>query len=199
VGDFVGLSLLIDFVDDLATIPREQVERFCNPPGYNGFGNQGSVRDFYFENSVGRCRYTHVVAPYYRAEQPRSYYTDETVAMPLRAWELIGEALTHHQAAGFDFTRLPADSQGFVYAINVFYAGEVRNNWARRLWPHAHRPENVVPLAPGKGALDDQFSAMTTELTLAASATGTAACCATTPISTTTKRARSPAAWSWIA
>ena len=166
VGDFEGLCLLIDFVDEPASIPREEVERFCNQPGYNGFGNQGSVRDFYFENSVGRCRYTNVVAPYYRAKQPRSYYTDETVAMPLRAWELIGEALAHHRAAGFDFTRLTADPQGFVYAMNVFYAGEVRNNWARGLWPHAHRLENVVPLVPGKGALDYQFTAMTSELTL---------------------------------
>jgi M6 family metalloprotease-like protein len=166
VGDFVGLCLLIDFVDEPATIPRDEVERFCNQPGYNGFGNQGSVRDFFFDNSVGRCRYTNIVAPYYRAKQPRSYYTDETIEMPIRAWELIGEALSHHKATGFDFTRLTTDAQGFVYAMNVFYAGEVRNNWARGLWPHAHRLENVVSLMPGKGAFDYQFTAMTSELTL---------------------------------
>ena len=166
VGDFVGLCLLIDFVDEPASIPRDEVERFCNQPGYNGFGNQGSVRDFFFDNSVGRCRYTNIVAPYYRAQQPRSYYTDETIEMPIRAWELIGEALAHHKATGFDFTRLTTDAQGFVYAMNVFYAGEVRNNWARGLWPHAHRLESVVPLMPGKGAFDYQFTAMTSELTL---------------------------------
>ncbi len=166
VGDFVGLCLLIDFVDEPATIQREEVERFCNQPGYSGFGNQGSVRDYFFGNSIGRCRYTNVVAPYYRAKQPRSYYTDEAVEMPIRAWELIGEALSHHKATGFDFTRLTADGQGFVYAMNVFYAGEVRNNWARGLWPHAHRLESVVPLVPGKGAFDYQFTAMTRELTL---------------------------------
>ena len=166
VGDFVGLCLLIDFVDEPATIPRDEVERFCNQLGYNGFGNQGSVRDFFFDNSVGRCRYTNVVAPYYRAKQPRSYYTDETIQMPIRAWELIGEALSHHKSTGFDFTRLTTDAQGFVYALNVFYAGEVRNNWAQGLWPHAHRLESVVPLMPGKGALDYQFTAMTSALTL---------------------------------
>ncbi|MDM0053524.1 M6 family metalloprotease domain-containing protein [Variovorax sp. J22R115] len=166
VGDFVGLCLLIDFVDEPATIPREEVERFCNLPGYNGFGNQGSVRDFFMDNSVGRCRYTNVVAPYYRAKKPIGYYTDESIEMPIRAWELIGEALAHHKAAGFDFTPLTADSQGFVYAMNVFYAGEVRNSWAQGLWPHAHRLESVVPLMPGKGAFDYQFTAMTSELTL---------------------------------
>lgn len=166
VGDFVGLCLLIDFVDDPATITRDEVERFCNQPGYSGFGNQGSVRDFFFDNSLGRCRYTNIVAPYYRARQPRSYYTDERVAMPVRAWELIGEALAHHKAAGFDFTPLTTDAQGFVYAMNVFYAGRVTNNWAKGLWPHAHRLEEVVPLMPGKGAFDYQFTAMTHELTL---------------------------------
>jgi len=166
VGDYVGLCLLIDFVDEPATIAREEVERFCNQPGYNGFGNQGSVRDYFLDNSKGRCNYSNVVAPYYRARQPRSYYTDESVEMPRRAWELIGEALAHHKAAGLDFSRLTTDSQGFVYAMNVFYAGEVRNNWARGLWPHAYRLENAVPLMPGKSALDYQFTAMTSELTL---------------------------------
>ena len=166
VGDFVGLCLLIDFVDEPATIPRDEVDRFCNQPGYTGFGNNGSVRDYFLEQSAGRCRYGNVVAPYYRAKQPRSYYTDERVEMPIRAWELIGEALAHHKAAGFDFTRLTTDAQGFVYAMNVFYAGEVRNNWARGLWPHAHRLENAVPLMPGKNALDYQFTAMTAELSL---------------------------------
>ncbi|WP_377154591.1 M6 family metalloprotease domain-containing protein [Roseateles sp. UC29_93] len=166
VGDFVGLCLLIDFVDEPATIPRDEVDRFCNQVGYNGFGNQGSVRDFFLDNSAGRCKYSNVVAPYYRAKHPRTYYTDESIQMPIRAWELIGEALAHHKATGFDFTPLTADAQGFVYAMNVFYAGEVRNNWARGLWPHAHRLQATVPLAPGRGALDYQFTAMTSELTL---------------------------------
>jgi hypothetical protein len=42
-GDFVGLCLLIQFPDVAGTIPREEVEAFCNQPGYNGFGNNGSV------------------------------------------------------------------------------------------------------------------------------------------------------------
>lgn len=166
VGDFVGLCLLIDFIDEPATITRDEVERFCNQPGYNGFGNRGSVRDYFFDNSIGRCTYTNVVAPYYRARHPKSHYTDETIPQPQRAWELILEALAHHKAAGFDFTRLTTDSQGFVYAMNVYYAGAVRNNWAQGLWPHAYRLQQAVSLMPGKQAFDYQFTAMTHELTL---------------------------------
>jgi M6 family metalloprotease-like protein len=130
VGTFVGLCLLIDFSDSPATIAREEVERFCNQTGYSGFGNNGSVSDFFLENSIGRCRYTSVVAPYYRALHPKTYYTDRTIRQPQRAYELMNEALAFHKAHGFDFSPLTVDSQGFVYAMNVYYSGPVTNNWA---------------------------------------------------------------------
>lgn len=166
VGDFVGLCLLIDFSDAPASIPREEVERFCNQPGYSGFGNQGSVSDYFRDNSIGRCRYTNVVAPYYRAKNPKTYYTDRTIPQPQRAVELINEALVHHKAAGFDFAPLTADNQGFVYAMNVYYAGPVTNNWAEGLWPHAHHLGSAVALRPGQSAFDYQFTAMGAELVL---------------------------------
>ncbi len=166
VGDFVGLCMLIDFSDSPATIPRDEVERFCNQPGYNGFGNHGSVFDFFSDNSIGRCRYTNVVAPYYRAQHPKTYYTDRTIPQPQRAYELINEALTHHKANGFDFSPLTADSQGFVYAMSVYYAGPVTNNWAEGLWPHAHHLGSAVMLRQGKSAFDYQFTAMGAELEL---------------------------------
>jgi hypothetical protein len=120
VGDYVGLCLLIDFSDEPAAIPRDEVERFCNQQGYTGFGNNGSVRDYFFDNSLGRCRYTNVVAPYYRARFPKSHYTDPAITMGQRARELIREALQHWKGNGFDFSPLTADGQGLVYALNVF-------------------------------------------------------------------------------
>lgn len=166
VGDFVGLCLLIDFSDSPATIARDEVDRFCNQAGYNGFGNHGSVSDYYRDNSIGRCRYTNVVAPYYRALHPKTYYTDRTIPQPQRAIELIQEALAHHKASGFDFTPLTADPQGFVYATNVYYAGPVTNNWAEGLWPHSHHLGTAVSLIPGRAAFDYQFTAMGAELEL---------------------------------
>lgn len=166
VGDFVGLCLLIDFSDAPATIPRDEVDRFCNQAGYNGFGNNGSVFDYFKDNSLGRCRYTNVVAPYYRARRPKSYYTDRNVAYTVRAIELILEALNHHKANGFDFSQLTVDSQGFVYATNVYYAGPVVNNWSEGLWPHAHHLGSAFSLRPGMSAYDYQFTAMGAELSL---------------------------------
>ena len=166
VGDFVGLCLLIDFSDSPATISRDEVERFCNQAGYSGFGNHGSVFDFFHDNSIGRCQYTNIVAPYYRALRPKSYYTDPNIPQPQRAYELINEALTHHLAQGFDFTPLTVDNLGYVYATNVYYAGPVTNNWAEGLWPHAFHLGSPVVLGPGRQAFDYQFTAMEAELTL---------------------------------
>ena len=166
VGDYLGLCLLIDFSDAPATIQREEVERFCNQSGYTGFGNRGSVHDYFLDNSIGRCRYTSQVLPYYRAQHPKTHYTDPSIPYPQRAIELIQEALAHHQALVTDFSGLTADDQGFIYAINVYYAGPVTNNWSEGLWPHSHHLASARQLAPGRSAFDYQFTAMGSELEL---------------------------------
>lgn len=158
--------MLIDFPDEPGTISRDEVEQFCNQPGYSGFGNNGSVRDYFHDNSIGRCRYTNIVVEYYRAQHPKSHYTDPNIPQGTRARQLIVEALTHLKNNGFDFTQLTADGGGFVYAMNVYYAGHVVNNWAEGLWPHAWHLATPIQLAPGKSAFDYQFTDMADELTL---------------------------------
>jgi hypothetical protein len=100
VGDFIGLCLLIDFPDVPATISRNEVEDYCNLQGYSGFGNNGSVYDFFYDNSGGKLRYTSIVAPYYTAKNNREYYTDESQPYPVRAQELIREALSYRKSSG---------------------------------------------------------------------------------------------------
>ena len=166
VGDFLGLCLLIEFPDVPATISRDQVDHFCNKPGYSEFGNNGSVYDYFLEISGGRLKYKNIVAPYYKAKHPRSYYTNEAIAQPIRARQLIKEALNYHRAQGFNFTGLTVDNQQYVYATNVFYAGTRVNNWAKGLWPHSHYLQTPYRLAPGRNAYDYQITDMTNELSL---------------------------------
>ena len=164
VGDFVGLCLLIDFPDVPRTIPREDVEAFCNQPNFSKFGNNGSVRDYFFDNSGGRLRYTNIVAPYYTAKHNRSHYTED-LDYPFGAEELIKEALESLKADGFDLTPLTVDADGFVYATNIFYAGENVNGFNTGLWPHF----GIMPqfqLMPGKTVADYQITNMGSELTL---------------------------------
>lgn len=166
VGTFVGLCLLVQFPDEPGTISEAEVSDFCNKPGYSGFGNNGSMRDYFFDVSDGKLTYTNIVAPWYTATKPKTYYTDEAVEYPLRARELILETLAFHRAQGFDFSSLTVDSQRFIYAINVFYAGMRTNNWSKGLWPHAYHLQAPVQLAPGKLANDYQITDMSSELTL---------------------------------
>ena len=166
VGNFIGLCILIDFPDEPGTIERGEVERFCNEQGYSGFGNNGSVSDYFRDNSLGRCRYTNIVTDYYTAQHNKSHYTNPAISQGVRARQLINEALTHLKTSGFDFSELTVDDRGFVYAMNVYYAGHVENNWAEGLWPHAWHMGTPVELMPGKRAFDYQFTDMGQELSL---------------------------------
>ena len=166
VGTFVGLTLLVDFSDAPATIKQAEVEAFCNKPGYTGFGNNGSVFDYFNEVSNGNLQYTNIVAPYYRAKRPKSYYTDPAQKFGTRAQELIREALRFHIAKGFGFAPLTADAQNFIYALNVFYAGPCPNAWSKGLWPHQSTLGTKVKLADGRTFADYQITDMGDRLSL---------------------------------
>lgn len=166
VGNFVGLCILIRFPDVADTITQAAINNFCNQPGYSGYGNNGSVRDYFFDNSKGKLTYTNVVTQYYTAKQNRSYYTDPAIAFGTRARELIVEALTWLKAQGFNFNQLTSDSGGYVYAMNVFYAGPIVNNWAQGLWPHSWSLSGAFDAGGGKKLYDYQITNVGSELTL---------------------------------
>ena len=74
----VGLTLLVDFSDDPATVPQADVIDFCNGDNYTGYGNNGSVEEYFYDNSAGLLTYTNVVTIYIRAPQPKTFYNDTT-------------------------------------------------------------------------------------------------------------------------
>ncbi len=166
VGDFIGLCILIDFSDEPATISRQEVDDFCNKNGYSGFGNNGSVNNYFRDNSLDSFNYTNIVTQYYRAKKPKSHYTDRGVVFGSRARALIKEALDHLKATGFDFDSLTTDDEDFVYALNIYYAGSNDNNWKQGLWPHSWHLATKYPLGNGKFFYDYQFTNMSDELTL---------------------------------
>jgi M6 family metalloprotease-like protein len=166
VGNYVGLCILIEFPDVAQTISREEVSNFCNQTGYSGYGNNGSVKDYFFDNSRGRLTYTNVVTQYYTATHNRSYYTDPAVSFGTRARQLIVEALNHLKAQGFNFSQLTSDSNGYIYALNVFYAGGRVNNWSEGLWPHQWSLASTFDAGGGKKFYDYQITNMGNTLAL---------------------------------
>ena len=166
VGNYVGLCILIKFPDVAASISQQEVSNFCNLPGYAGFGNKGSVRDYFYDNSQGKLTYTNVVTQYYTAAHNRSYYTDPAIDYGTRARELILEALNYLKSQGFNFSQLSSDSNGLIYALNVFYVGPRVNNWAEGLWPHSWSLASPYDVGGGKKLYDYQITNMGSELTL---------------------------------
>ena len=166
VGNYVGLCILIRFPDVSESISPQEVRDFCNLEGYNGFGNNGSVHDYFYDNSQGRLTYTNVVTQYYTAANNRSYYTDPSIPYGTRARELIVEALDDLQSQSFDFSSLSSDSNGYIYALNIFYVGPRVNNWAEGLWPHSWVLASDYDVGGGKKFRDYQITNMGSELTL---------------------------------
>ena len=144
VGNMTGLTILIDFTDQKATVPIDSIEDFTSKRDYTGFRNNGSVRDFYYDISGGKLDYENIVMGYYRAKNPKTYYDSRSASFGTRAQELIVEALNWLKNEGFDFSVLSTYSGGFagqqnICAINILYAGSPSQGWSQGLWPHQGR------------------------------------------------------------
>ena len=165
VGTYVGLCILIQFPDVSGTIPQSEVNNYCNQVGYTGFGNNGSVRDYFWDVSRHKLTYTNVVTNYYTAAHNRDHYTDPSITYGTRARELIREALDWLVASSFSFAPLSSDSGGYIYALNIFYAGPTVNAWSEGLWPHSWNLG--TPYVVGsKRFFDYQFTSMGSQLAL---------------------------------
>jgi M6 family metalloprotease-like protein len=135
IGDIKGLTILIDFSDEVATIEHSEINDFANKVGYDGYNNNGSVHDYFWDVSGQKLNYTNTVLNYRRAEKPKSYYDSGTGYAKAR--ELMLEILNATEAAGFDFSTLTVDDNDRVLAVNVLYAGRAEAGWANGLWPHS--------------------------------------------------------------
>lgn len=136
VGVRYGLTIPIQFPDRPAdvAITRSQIDAFCNQVGYtDASGNNGSIRDYYTDNSHGRLDYTNYVTDYRVASLNRDFYADPAAE---NVHVLVEEMLNQLDDEGFDFSLCDADGDKVVDALNLFYAGEIVNDWAEGLWPH---------------------------------------------------------------
>ncbi|MCX8092846.1 MAG: M6 family metalloprotease domain-containing protein, partial [Candidatus Goldbacteria bacterium] len=104
------------------TIPRSEIENYLNQIGYTGFGNKGSIRDYFRDISSNKLDYINIVTDYYMAPKPRSYYITPQDLFVARSIELITGALDYLVASGFDFSQLSVENNEYV-ALNAFYVG----------------------------------------------------------------------------
>ena len=159
-GNKVGLCLLIDFSDVPATIPQASISSFCNDDNYTGFGNNGSVKKYYQDNSNNKLTYTNVVTAYVRMAQPKSYYNDTSKDAGIQGRLLINDAITLlKKQPNYDAAFAPITVEGgVVVAFNVFYAGGDGGSWSRGLWPHSWSLKDPLLLTAGKSLLPYQIT-----------------------------------------
>ncbi len=157
-GIKVGLCLLIDFPDDVATVPQTEINDFCNGDSYTGNGNNGSVKKYFLDNSNNLLTYSNVVTVYVRMVKTKSYYCDTSKDAGVQANEMIRDALNILKAMPNyateilpTFEPLTVDGDNQVVACNVFYAGGNGGRWTYGLWPHSWSLYLVGPqeLSPG--------------------------------------------------
>ncbi len=169
----VGLTLLVDFSDDPATVPQAEIIGFCNGDNYSGYGNNGSVKSYFYDNSKGQLTYTNVVTIYIRAPQIKSIYNDTTKDCGDQANILIKDVLDTLKALpDYTTTILPTfdalttDANNEIVACNVFYAGDNGGVWTFGLWPHSWALYNVgaQPLGNGKSVFRYQITNIGNEL-----------------------------------
>ncbi len=137
-GDISGLTLLIDFPDVNCNVSRQNIDNMLNQTGYTGYGNHGSVKDYFYRYSGGTLNYTNKVAEYYTTANNKSYYDSDTSFSDCkeRTDGLIEEALQALADSGFDFSTLTVDSNNNVLSFNILYEGNPSYSY-RGLWPHA--------------------------------------------------------------
>lgn len=137
-GEVRGIAVLVDFSDDAATIDPAEIDAFLNQPGYDRFGNNGSVRDYYHDVSGAQLDLTHEVSTYYyRAAHPKSWYEDPSQSPGYRARQLVTEALEDLDRRGFDFSSHDANGDGYVDLVSLFYAGVPEWSFSSGLWPQS--------------------------------------------------------------
>jgi M6 family metalloprotease-like protein len=150
VGSKVGLTIIAQFPDDPVTptadainfpTTKAKIERYSNGVGYTEDGNTGSIRDYFYDQSLGKLEYTQIVTKIVTLPKPRNYYNfldypANKQFHPEAGRVLLTDAIAVLQKDNFDFTGLSTDSSNRAIATNVFFAGKDSGVWAQGLWPH---------------------------------------------------------------
>ncbi len=154
LGELFGLTVLVDFPDDPGAITVEQVRDFCNKVGYNENGNNGSVYDYFLNNSNKLLKYTNVVVGYYRAKNKKDYYNKRESNVLV---EEVAAYLKNNPPP--DLAKISTYPGGNCRAVNIYFAGDSPESSSAGLWPHAHEID-AVDIGGGKKIKDYQMTNM---------------------------------------
>jgi len=133
------LVILANFSDLSMTYTKEDYEQFFNELGYNKYGMQGSVRDYFLACSYGKLDIEFdIVGPIQLKKSVTYYGSNDSHGGDRHPGAMVTEALKAAEAAGADFSKYDWDGNGEVEQVFVIYAGygEAQSANATDIWPH---------------------------------------------------------------
>ena len=154
-GSKRGLVILVNFADRQLTYSRNDFNNFFNQSGYQEFGMQGSVRDYFLDQSYGQLVINFDIAGPITLSKDMSYYgKNDSNGEDLHPGEMITEACRIADAE-VNFADYDWDGDGWVDQVYIIYAGygESQGAGINTIWPHEWTLTEAAAFNDGEGPL----------------------------------------------
>lgn len=141
-GKRKGLVILVNFKDKKMQSKHTQAEwnDYFNKVGYNKYGNNGSVHDYFYAQSYGKLDLEFdVIGPVTVSKNMASYGANDAQGNDIDPAGMIKEACELAYAKEkMDMSQYDWDGDGAVDQVYVIYAGygEAAGGEANTIWPH---------------------------------------------------------------
>lgn len=141
-GKRKGLVILVNFKDKKMQSKHTQAEwnDYFNKEGYNKYGNNGSVHDYFYAQSYGKLDLEFdVIGPVTVSKNMASYGANDAQGNDIDPAGMIKEACELAYAKEkMDMSQYDWDGDGAVDQVYVIYAGygEAAGGDANTIWPH---------------------------------------------------------------
>lgn len=141
-GKRKGLVILVNFRDKKMQSKHTQAEwnDYFNKVGYNKYGNNGSVHDYFYAQSYGKLDLEFdVIGPVTVSKNMASYGANDAQGNDIDPAGMIKEACELAYAKEkMDMSQYDWDGDGAVDQVYVIYAGygEAAGGEANTIWPH---------------------------------------------------------------
>lgn len=141
-GKRKGLVILVNFKDKKMQSKHTQAEwnDYFNKVGYNKYGNNGSVHDYFYAQSYGKLDLEFdVIGPVTVSKNMASYGANDAQGNDIDPAGMIKEACELAYAKEkMDMSQYDWDGDGVVDQVYVIYAGygEAAGGEPNTIWPH---------------------------------------------------------------
>lgn len=141
-GKRKGLVILVNFKDKKMQTKHSQAEwnDYFNKVGYNKYGNNGSVHDYFYAQSYGKLDLEFdVIGPVTVSKNMASYGANDAQGNDIDPAGMIKEACELAYAKEkMDMSQYDWDGDGAVDQVYVIYAGygEAAGGEKNTIWPH---------------------------------------------------------------